>query len=65
MSLKNQPPPIELDEAQTRILSALQGLRFGAVEVQVHDSRIVRITRTEKLRVEQSQDSKPNIPLNS
>jgi hypothetical protein len=39
--------------AEQRILAALQGLRFGSVEIQVHDSRIVRITRTEKVRVEE------------
>lgn len=47
-----QHSEITLAEAQDRIASALRGLRFGAVEVQVHDSRIVRITRTEKVRVE-------------
>lgn len=41
-----------LQEAQRRIGAALQGLRFGCVEIQVHDSRIVRITRTEKVRVD-------------
>jgi hypothetical protein len=47
-----QHPEISLAEAQDRIAIALRGLRFGAVEIQVHDSRIVRITRTEKVRVE-------------
>lgn len=39
-------------EPQGRISNALRGLQFGAVEIQVHDFRIVRITRVEKLRVE-------------
>lgn len=43
---------LTLQEVQQRIGAALQGLRFGCVEIQVHDSRIVRITRTEKVRVD-------------
>jgi hypothetical protein len=41
-----------LDAVLVRVLDALRGLRFGAVELQVHDSRVVRITRTEKLIVD-------------
>jgi hypothetical protein len=51
----DQPPnELTLGEAYDRIRSALEALRFGSVEVQVHDSRIVRITRIEKVRVETS-----------
>jgi hypothetical protein len=32
------------------LLGALRSLRFGVVEAVVHDGRIVRIERTEKLR---------------
>lgn len=32
------------------VVSALRGLRFGVVEAVVHDGRIVRIERTERLR---------------
>ncbi len=41
-------------EVLHRILEALRGLRFGAIEVQVHDSHVVRITRTEKFVIEGS-----------
>lgn len=41
-----------LSDLAERILTSLAGLRFGAVEVQVHDSRVVRITRTEKIIVD-------------
>ena len=34
------------------ILQALKDLRFGSVEIIVHDSRVVQIERREKLRVE-------------
>lgn len=34
------------------IAQALRELRFGSVEIIVHDSRVVQIERREKLRVE-------------
>lgn len=34
----------------THILSALQGIRYGSIEIIVHDSHIVQIERKEKLR---------------
>jgi hypothetical protein len=40
------------DELRQRIVDALRGLRFGVVEIQVHDARVVRITRTEKILIE-------------
>lgn len=35
-----------------RILQALQGIRFGAVEIVVHDGKVVQIERKERLRFE-------------
>ncbi len=35
-----------------RIAQALQGLRYGTLELVVHDFKVVRITRTEKVRVD-------------
>ena len=43
-------------ELQDRVVDALQGLKFGSVEIQIHDSRIVRITRTEKVRLDYPAD---------
>ena len=34
------------------VLQALKDLRFGSVEIIVHDSRVVQIERREKLRIE-------------
>jgi hypothetical protein len=34
------------------ILQALKNLRFGSVEITVHDSKIVQIERREKVRLE-------------
>lgn len=32
------------------IARALDGLRYGQIEIQVHDARVVRIMRTERAR---------------
>lgn len=37
-------------EVRQRIEEALAGLRFGAVEITVHDGRIVQVERREKYR---------------
>jgi hypothetical protein len=39
--------PVEAD-----VLAALRRLRYGAVEVTVHDGRIVQIETREKVRIE-------------
>ena len=44
--------PIEQTIAQ-----ALRDLRFGSVEIIVHDSKIVQIERREKMRVEQDRST--------
>ena len=33
------------------VQAALQGLRYGSIELVVHDGRIVQVERREKLRV--------------
>lgn len=42
--------PALSSEVIQRITEALSGLRFGAVEVTVHDGHIVQIERREKYR---------------
>jgi len=39
------------------VQSALQGLRFGAVEITVHNGQVVQIERKEKFRL-QAQNAK-------
>ncbi len=38
-------------ELARQILAALDGIRYGSVEIVVHDGRIVQIERREKVRV--------------
>ncbi|HEX9135839.1 MAG TPA: YezD family protein [Nitrospirota bacterium] len=37
-------------EIEQAILRALRGLRFGSIEIIVHDSKVVQIERKEKTR---------------
>lgn len=39
------------------IQQALKDLRFGSVEIIVHDSKVVQIERREKMRVEHDRSS--------
>ena len=39
------------------ILLALKGIRFGSVEIIVHDSRVVQIERKEKTRFDRPSGS--------
>ncbi len=36
------------------ILLALKGIRYGSVEIIVHDSKVVQIERKEKMRIDRS-----------
>jgi len=45
---RNSYPDQEVEEA---IRLALKGIRFGSVEIIVHDSRVVQIERKEKMRM--------------
>jgi hypothetical protein len=40
---------------EKHILEAIRGIKYGAVEVLIHDSRIVQIEKTEKLRFDVSK----------
>jgi hypothetical protein len=37
-----------------KILLALKDLRFGSVEIVIHDSKVVQIERKEKIRIDQN-----------
>lgn len=53
MSLSDSPRPAvdpPVDAAEREVLRALRGIRFGSIEVVVHDGRVVQIERREKLR---------------
>ncbi len=35
-----------------RLIPLLHGLRYGSIEIVIHDGRVVQIERKEKLRIE-------------
>lgn len=48
------------DSALTQqILQTVRGIRYGSVEIIVHDGRIVQIERREKLRFEPATVARP------
>ena len=44
-------------ELAQHIASMLQGIRFGSIEIVIHDGRIVQIDKHEKFRVKNSTAS--------
>jgi hypothetical protein len=48
---------------EREILDAVRGIRYGSVEVVIHDSRVVQVVRTEKVRLDgpgQAPDARPD-----
>lgn len=41
-----------INDAERAVLGALRGIAYGQVEIVVHSSRIVQITRSQKLRLD-------------
>ena len=55
-NLESARDPIALQEIQ----AALRNLRFGAIEITVHNGQVVQIERKEKFRLQTSSlDSRP------
>ena len=48
MSQSNSPLS---DNDVRKVLDAIRGLRFGSVEITVHEGRIVQVERKEKIRL--------------
>jgi hypothetical protein len=46
-----------LPEVMSQITHLLAGLRFGAIEITVHDGRVMYIERREKIRIASPQPS--------
>jgi hypothetical protein len=42
-----------LSAAEKEILATIRSLKFGSVEVVIHNARIVRVERHEKVRIEE------------
>lgn len=40
------------EETLVRIVEAIEGIRFGCVQITVHDARVVQIETTQKIRLD-------------
>ena len=40
-----------------RIVQALRGLRYGSVEIVVHDGRVVQFERRERVRLDRNEEA--------
>lgn len=47
-----------LSEAENQLLYAVKGVRYGSVEITIHNSRIVQIERKEKVRFDSDGNGK-------
>lgn len=56
MSVSAAAHPLASDPVLERIQAALHGLRYGAVEITVHNGQVVVIERREKFRL---SDTRP------
>jgi len=51
-------PANSRSEAEHQLLHAVKGVRYGSVEITIHDSRIVQIERKEKVRFDSDGNGK-------
>lgn len=46
------------DRLAREILRAMRGLRYGSIEITVHDGEVVQIERREKVRLERRESGR-------
>ncbi|HUL12591.1 MAG TPA: YezD family protein [Methylococcaceae bacterium] len=49
----------ELDRLMEHILRTLQSIEYGSIEITIHNSAVVKIERTEKIRFDRRSDPRP------
>jgi hypothetical protein len=50
---------MEAEDIIQTILHAIRNLRFGTLEIVVHDSKVVRIERRERIRLDIDSETQP------
>ncbi|HQS69963.1 MAG: hypothetical protein B7Y36_13500 [Novosphingobium sp. 28-62-57] len=48
------PPENQIEESLASVREALTGLKFGSIQLTVHEGRVVQIDVTEKRRIKPS-----------
>jgi hypothetical protein len=49
---------LQSERLTDKILRTLSGIRYGSVEIIVHEGRVVQIERTERLRLDPASSDK-------
>jgi hypothetical protein len=62
MDSLNDGEQMRAQAAIKTILQALNGLRYGSVEITIHESRVVQIERKEKFRLDVKEGDKTRLP---
>lgn len=55
---KKQPAEEEQSRLIQQILDSLTGLKYGSVQIVVHDGKVVQVERLEKFRLDQTDSKK-------
>lgn len=57
--MKTNTTPVTLSPWLGLVQKNVESLRFGIVQLVVHDGRVVQIDRTEKIRIEPLEPMRP------
>ena len=44
-----------------RLVEAVKGIRYGSVQITIHDGKVVRIERVERIRLTDSSETIENV----
>ena len=51
MKDRHVPTHVANPDIGTTVLDAIKGIRYGSVEIVIHDGKVVQIERKEKVRI--------------
>ena len=51
MNDRHVPTHVANPDIGTTVLDAIKGIRYGSVEIVIHDGKVVQIERKEKVRI--------------
>jgi hypothetical protein len=58
--IKTDLKEMSSDPWQREVIEAVRGLRYGSVEIVVHEGRVVQIERREKVRFDEAGHRRPD-----
>ena len=64
MTVLRREKPVEAGEAELRriereLVNALGDIRYGSIEIVIHDARVIQIERRERIRFDRTEDRGP------